>query len=106
MEARMRAEVPEREAGEERHGAEPPLERDVERKAEDMSQMMGMFSKLVSSFVGAGNAEGIAQLAAVIERGQEGAAAAEEEWDEEEFHDADDGVVQMRESAANAIVCA
>ena len=62
MEARMRAEVPERKVGEERHGAEPPLERDVERKAEDMSQMMGMFSKLVSSFVGAGNAEGIEQL--------------------------------------------
>ena len=47
----MRVEVPEREAGEERHGAEPPLERDVERKAEDMSQVMGMFSQLVSSYV-------------------------------------------------------
>ena len=58
--------------------------------------MMGMFSKLVSSFVGAGNAEGIEQLAAVIERGQEGVVAAEEEWDEEEFHDAGDGAVQMR----------
>ena len=67
----MRVEVPEREAGGERHGAEPPLERDVERKAEDMSQVMGMFSQLVSSFVGAGNVEGIAQLAAVIERGHE-----------------------------------
>ena len=71
-----------------------------------MSQVMGMFTQLVSSFVGAGNAEGIEQLAAVIERGQEGVAAAEEEWDEEEFHDADDGAAQMRESAANAIVCA
>ena len=73
MEARVRAEVPEREAGEERHGAESPLERDVERKAGDMSQVMGMFSQLVSSFVGAGNAEGVEQLAAVIERGQESA---------------------------------
>ena len=71
-----------------------------------MSQVMGMFTQLVSSFVGAGNAEGIEQLAAVIERGQEGVAAAEEEWDEQEFHDADDGAVQMRVSAANAIVCA
>ena len=59
MDTRVRAEVPEREAGEERRDAGLPLERDVGGEAEGMSQVMGMFTQLVSSFVGAGNAEGI-----------------------------------------------
>ena len=55
----MRVEVPEREAGGERHVADLPLEMDVEGEVRDMQVVDALFSRLVSL---AGDAAGDGQM--------------------------------------------